>query len=273
MIAHALEQWETVTGRLVTITPDFKMGGGHHPINNPIYKDCTPFPIMPITGSVLTQMEQGWFVMFVEEDNQINEIRMLDFPPEGADIKASMQELFIVADPLKGCMLFTNTACAAPAPNYDDGRLLQPPPSVTDYVQYVLSSPDWLPDVHPAAILTSSDILINETTFTNIVPNLPGDVVFNSCVMGAMPDSDDHRTTDHFYAYATVVHEGGHALGLAGRAGLGLLLDDYTAAHAATPGSVMNYDENDLTDVLEPDCAPHPLDVLAIYALYQTLLP
>lgn len=42
----------------------------------------------------------------------------------------------------------------------------------------------------------------------------------------------------------------------------------YESAHPSTPEAAMNYDY--VTGVPEPDCAPHPLDVLAIFALYQS---
>ena len=42
----------------------------------------------------------------------------------------------------------------------------------------------------------------------------------------------------------------------------------YKASHPSTPDSVMNYDWR--AGVNEPDCSPYPLDVMAIYALYQT---
>ena len=57
-----------------------------------------------------------------------------------------------------------------------------------------------------------------------------------------------------------------------------MLTRDYEMSHAITADSVMNYDsetpENyEGTNFVrsEPDCAPHPLDLLAIYALYQTV--
>ena len=51
----------------------------------------------------------------------------------------------------------------------------------------------------------------------------------------------------------------------------------HEAAHPTIPDSVMNYDDPDKIrhpsisdDFDEPDCSPHPFDLLAIYALYQS---
>ena len=50
-----------------------------------------------------------------------------------------------------------------------------------------------------------------------------------------------------------------------------LRLQDDSVAHPGITDSVMSYDR--LTGVSEPDCAPYPLDILAIRALYQALNP
>ena len=121
---------------------------------------------------------------------------------------------------------------------------------------------------------------------------------------GGQPElSDRYTDVDDFYAYALVVHESGHALGLSDWTLSGTLasvtiaafntivgfintetvrdlatipesLADlaetaiYEASHPTTPDSVLNYDLE--AEVDEPDCSPHPLDVMAIYALYQS---
>ena len=55
-------------------------------------------------------------------------------------------------------------------------------------------------------------------------------------------------------AFQSFLHEAGHSLGIGGGAG----------AHATDQqASVMN-------DAYEADCAPHPADIMALYALYQT---
>ena len=82
-------------------------------------------------------------------------------------------------------------------------------------------------------------------------------------------------------AYEDMLHEGGHALGI----GADRPNNWIQESHPQVPDSVMNYDfiavrihphippqhEDDFdAGFREPDCAPHPLDLMAIYALYQT---
>ena len=68
-----------------------------------------------------------------------------------------------------------------------------------------------------------------------------------------------------------MVHESGHALGLSNfswRNPIGT-----SVAHPSIPDSVMNYDSEVPQISNEPDCSPHPFDIMAIEALYQTLRP
>ena len=69
---------------------------------------------------------------------------------------------------------------------------------------------------------------------------------------------------------STLVHEAGHALGIRnGNDGAGQLIH-----HPTIAGSVMSYEREALPDGSllpdDPDCSPHPLDIMAIYAIYQT---
>ncbi len=80
-----------------------------------------------------------------------------------------------------------------------------------------------------------------------------------------------------YWAYHTAVHEAGHALGMSGINDF-ILRQRYHAAHPTIPGSVMNYDiPGDIRhpsvsdDFAEPDCSPHPFDVMAMFALYQSV--
>ena len=73
-------------------------------------------------------------------------------------------------------------------------------------------------------------------------------------------------------AYETLILEAGHALGIRGRS----FGSPYRRGHSALKDSVMNYNGSTplpgfRPSFREPDCSPHPLDIMAIHALYQTL--
>ena len=118
----------------------------------------------------------------------------------------------------------------------------------------------------------TSDIIIRRGAFddaTGLAPDPertdddpleipPDDAKFNMCRSG----SDGQGI-----AYSSMLHEIGHALGIRGGRGAG-----YTAGHALVVDSVVNYDFRVVpgqSGVAEPDCSPHPFDLMAIYALYQ----
>ena len=99
-----------------------------------------------------------------------------------------------------------------------------------------------------------------------------GSVRFNTCT---------NRANEANSAYEVMVHEGAHVLGIAGGSSVGWA----NPQHPQVADSVANYDFRAVSKVpgvppvelrdfdesfAEPDCAPHPLDVMAIYALYQT---
>ena len=78
-----------------------------------------------------------------------------------------------------------------------------------------------------------------------------------------------------------MVHEAGHALGISGfrRLALTSKRQSYEMSHPTVYDSVMNYDNelwanrasNGVVIRDEPDCSPHPFDIMAIFALYQTI--
>ena len=96
-----------------------------------------------------------------------------------------------------------------------------------------------------------------------------GDTRFNTCRIETQ-DND-------FYNYELMVHEAGHALGLSGYEPL-LSWVSHKPAHPSIPDSVMNYNSKVSRAIVpqdfgEPDCSPHPFDIMAIEALYQTVTP
>ena len=124
------------------------------------------------------------------------------------------------------------------------------------------------------------------TTGLNLrLVNLPGyspdfnadsDVIFNMC----QPRVGDRKDLDSgmFHVYKSVLHEAGHMLGLSGFSyGEAARGDFYGMSHPTIPDSVMNYDEKPDENLdsngthvrFEPDCAPHPFDIMALHALYQ----
>ena len=129
------------------------------------------------------------------------------------------------------------------------------------------------------------DILFRESVFETAHLTKPVDVRFNNCIppIGHV----DVPMRDDFFVHKTAVHEAGHALGTSGAAktasviaSIGLLgpiagyfaTVEYEAAHPSIPGAAMNYNRRILGNYYgEPDCSPHPFDIMAIRALYQTV--
>ena len=109
-------------------------------------------------------------------------------------------------------------------------------------------------------VTSTTDILLKRSVgsaYQEDPPALPT-VKFNSCTTGETRD------------YRHLVHESGHALGIrSGNDGAGQFIH-----HPTIAGSVMSYEGRPQPDgtVLpdDPDCSPHPADILAIFVLYQT---
>ena len=113
----------------------------------------------------------------------------------------------------------------------------------------------------------TADIKLRESKFASVsmaVPqtgvglHVPG--VDSNADVGELPFNACRPEVVH--EYGVLVHEAGHALGIThGRGGM-----DQERHHSNLADSVMSYSVN-------PDysCSPHPLDIMAIYALYQTV--
>ncbi len=84
-----------------------------------------------------------------------------------------------------------------------------------------------------------------------------------------------NSSDDGLSAFQAMVHEVGHVIGIAG----GSNGTHYSKQHPTIADSAVNYDNMVIpdnsksgfkSDFTEPDCSPHPFDVMAVFALYQT---
>ena len=102
---------------------------------------------------------------------------------------------------------------------------------------------------------STSDIFLRRSEFQNDLLRIPGpdesvdrdDVQFNKCLV------ENHK------AYAVLVHEAGHALGIRQDT------QSQSSAHPTVSDSVMTANLNAAFG-----CSPQPLDVMVMYALYQS---
>ena len=103
-----------------------------------------------------------------------------------------------------------------------------------------------------------TDILLSRSTLEDAELKIPAsDVRFDTC----------KGTGKDYYAYTTLVHEVGHALGLSFRSvNLG---DEQLSLKYSHPSRKLGYVAMGRSADIAA-CTPFPLDVMAIYALYQT---
>ncbi len=72
------------------------------------------------------------------------------------------------------------------------------------------------------------------------------------------------------YVYETMVHEAGHTLGPSVFTLVYQVIPQgrCVASHPTIGDSVMNYWNY---TAIEPDCSPHPFDIMALHALYRAV--
>ena len=257
MIVAAIETWETATNREVITTRDADMDTGKPlPCDTPDWREVSwwqrqlaclaPGSCDFLYGlqTALAFLEEDEFlegnlfhIMNSEENNQ-SEVRIIDTrEPEDVEFITSIY---------KTCVAFDAKGCAV-SPAYDRSQRGDEP-------------------------VSAADIYLRWRKIAD-APTIPIRTQFNECI-----------PKDEYEVYKLVVHESGHAVGLSGAspeatirsaiadlpfagpflASLNAVDADeaYRVSHPTAGPSVMTYDE-------EIDCFPHPLDVLAVHALYQ----
>ena len=233
MIKHAFEQWEVATDRLVEMTPTVGVC------------DMPSVPVIPIKLISIMLNAMG------------SEVYMVDTSRYG--IIPSLISQFL-DNPLSVCVFFAE-ACVV---------------SQIGYTNPIDNQQAWVPlvsDVVGVDVLINSEMVSEDTRS----PDIPGDnttvsdddIVFNTCLASAGANNKN------FQNYKLMVHEAGHALGMSGYSIINIkdIITGgdltYERAHPnKDPALVTVMDYN-----WDKDCSPHPLDIMAIYALYQKIGP
>lgn len=273
LIEHAFERWEIASDGFVTMTPEY---------SNPAtktYKDCTdtsPMRLMFHRFGLNPIHRQFPILPIRAEDDDRSEVRMVDYDGFATFI-ASVE---VKSDPFKLCIV-SGSACATSRTDYsDDNRGANNPLAGVDVTFKRNAFEDKGVDADDGK--------------DHNYPRIPSGIRFNTCFDDQYPDLSNLNPDLGYFAYTTAVHEAGHALGLSDvtedwKYFVSVIpfvdpfaSDIYEASHSSIPDSVMNYDSeifenyDKLTEMWkrhEPDCSPHPFDIAALYALYQTRNP
>ncbi len=253
-IEHALGQWQEWTEDLVTLRHDTSLSCTDYTMLATAIKDyiINNYGMTQLTSGqsgAVTNYVKGLadYTAIVPDDILINEIKMIDIGavPYDALQYAKISEGLAQVLGFSSCV-FDRPGCAV--------RKTKETRGVSE-------------------VISTTDIFLSRDVVGNRSPNIPGgdttvdrsDAPFNSC--GA------RRSV----AYETLVHEAGHALGIRGKVPPRFTIaapasdpDVQIYFHPTVADSVMSY-ETALMLPDDPDCSPHPLDIMVIYALYQTL--
>ncbi|MCY3602064.1 MAG: fibronectin type III domain-containing protein, partial [Chloroflexi bacterium] len=206
---------------------------------------------LDVVSDTVRLAEAFWRSLEGVDDNGVSEVRFID--------QKSDRDVEFITSIYKLCIFAPGGGCST-SPAYAEGN-------------------------RGGNQIGSADIFLNwrrlrDRTDDHLQVASPAVIQFNTCIWPRDSRADQRAV----YAFETVVHEAGHALGLSGASiqktavelalqGLRLEIElDYPVSHPTIPSSVVNYN-SEVGATKEPDCYPHPLDVMAIHALYQTGYP
>ena len=187
---------------------------------------------------ILRDINTSEVIMYNDESGSLQEFRDIGVFPEIADSIGYVRKCWYRLE--KGVLISRDEVNMCTRPGY----VLGGGPRTSD-IFIRRSAYESIDDEHPnIARHTAPDQLeVPENTAR-----------FNTCLNSAGGVNS---------AYSDFLHEVGHALGVGG----GSVAAQNAAGHPQIADSVMNYDG--LVGVREPDCTPHPFDVMALYALHQ----
>ena len=230
LIVHAMGQWQLATDNLITITHLDNNCANYDDVIEEIGKrivDADPAADISKVRRLVTGL--SYFGTFTAADKSKNEIILIN----QADFKFTPDAVIHMTFPdlaeyigLGQCVFGTAFGCRIPNRDSPGSDIL------LNYEKFTTDSLD----------------IPGGRSSTAVPPNR-GDAPFNKC---AVPDEKKNQ------AYITVVHEGGHAVGIGG----------------ANDGGGPHPSHGLVDSIVNPrdmaGCTPNPFDIMAIYALYQT---
>ena len=266
LINDALGRWQTSTDGLVKMVPmpldesaeesgacyDFRDSFNQiYPKAVNLFGNLTPEnrpALRTYVEGVLSKMQN--IGMKQRGESMVNEIWMID-EEQGEGAENTFREVSrLVA---RGACGLGALACVRPTAILEDGMIV-PFPEIIDDEEFDVSTDPFLSinELARSDVTVTSDILINRSRFERKSED-DDEYIYELNIIAPGVRFDTCKGTGKAYdAYRTLVHESGHALGISGHASTKLW---YTAMKFKS-------------DVIA--CTPFPLDVMAIYALYQT---
>ena len=263
-IEHAFRQWEITTGGLVRATrtadgcPDFTRVLERAVEAVSMYGPVTDGNRAAIEGHIKSLDR---YTGLDAADTSANEIHIVDFdaaPLPNLRDQLAFSELTVNLG-VNDCSKYV--ACVTYERHHESG--LRTNDITINKSKGKLDRDPLLVDIDLGAPLSVIEGIYDDIRSTEIV--------FNTC---------SHTVFDP-RSYAAIVHEAGHAFGLSGftlSASDRDVWDESLKGHPAIRGSVLTYKNRNLRrddaaeyrfSSEEGRCAPHPFDVMALYALYQ----
>ncbi len=254
VVKEAFEQWQTATDGLVTVKAEAEKCGldNSSPIDD--YKELK----LNINEVYMVDTTKQTVLQVVNLTIPRNIRGLSNYVIGAVTGQSDIVNFLKYADDTRAACVYLSTPACTISRSYSQGAR----------AAGILSNND--------RSVTGVDILFKKNVFDGHPIDEPT-IKFGECVPPGTVIEIDDKVYAKYFPFRTALHEAGHALGTSGFSNLDLLDGiiggdaNYHRAHPSIPDAVMNYDSEILEIINEPDCFPHPFDILAIYALYQTV--
>ena len=245
-IQHAFEQWELATGGVVTMTYNSEDCTDYSNVVDEVLEEVRSRTGLPDTSfrnavvAILSRLRWTDIRPNQIDDSRLNEIIMLDDIDWGADLSRvsdyDRRREFAFSE-FADSLGFGLRDCWGGYGSKNQSTIACAIPTKR------VGFEGYTTDIFLRRTKVEHDPLALPGGDANVDP---GDISFNKC-----------PAVSKFSVYGVLVHEVGHALGIRSQHG------DYSA-HPAFRDTVMT------AGITDFNCSPHPLDVLAMRALYQS---